>query len=329
MVRIRILFVLLVTALLTGCYNRRTTAVAPSIQYTNQQIDSIVFAYTHHYTENFNFVVRADSLWLTRQTPEEWVSQLPVDSFAVPRNTRLVVADIRILPTDSIDSVWVQLAQDQATFGWIHESQLLSRVDPDDPISQFISFFSNKHLLIFLVMVIVIVVGYSLRLLLRRNAHIVHLRDIDTFYPTLLALLVAVSATLYSTIQLFAPDAWREFYFHPTLNPFRQSGLLFFFLTSVWAMVIVSLAAVDDTLRHLHLGEAMLYLLGLAGLCALNYVIFSLTTLYYVGYVLLVAYIVFAFYRYFHVTRSKYLCGHCGMQIHRKGVCPHCGAVNK
>ena len=94
-------------------------------------------------------------------------------------------------------------------------------------------------------------------------------------------------------------------------------------------MVIVSLAAVDDTLRHLHLGEAMLYLLGLAGLCALNYVIFSLTTLYYVGYVLLVAYIVFAFYRYFHVTRSKYLCGHCGMQIHRKGVCPHCGAVNK
>lgn len=328
MARIRILLILLASAMLTGCYNRRTTAVTQPAQYTNQQIDSIVFAATHYYTENFNFVVRADSLWLTRQTPEEWVSRLAVDSFAVPVNTRLVVADIRVLPTDSVDSVWVQLAQDQSTFGWIHESQLLPRVDPDDPISQFISFFSNTHLLIFLVMVIVIVVGYSMRILLRRNAHIVHIRDIDTFYPTLLALLVAVSATLYSTIQLFAPEAWREFYFHPTLNPFRQSGLLFFFLTSVWSMVIVSIAAIDDTFRHLHFGEAVLYLLGLAGLCALNYVVFSLTTLVYVGYVLLAAYIAFAFYRYFHVTRSKYLCGQCGMQMHHKGVCPHCGAVN-
>ena len=43
------------------------------------------------------------------------------------------MADIRIMSVDSIDSVWVQVARDQQTFGWIHESKLLPNVVPDDP----------------------------------------------------------------------------------------------------------------------------------------------------------------------------------------------------
>ena len=63
------------------------------------------------------------------------------------------MADIRILPIDKQDSVWVQIATEDYSFGWIHESRLLKQVDPADPISQFISTFSNIHLLIFLIVI--------------------------------------------------------------------------------------------------------------------------------------------------------------------------------
>jgi len=46
--------------------------------------------------------------------------------------------------------------------------------------------------------------------------------------------------------------------------------------------------------HRLPLGEAILYLVGLAAVCAVIYVVFSITTLYYVGYPLLIAYFYFA-----------------------------------
>lgn len=319
---------LLLTLLLSACFHRPVSQQVSQAVLTEQQLDSITFARTHHYTINYNFLVGSDSLMLTRQMPEEAVSNLPTDSFAIAKNQRLVVADVRILPADSVDSVWVQLAQEDGTFGWVHESEMLKAVEPDDPISQFISFFSDEHLLIFLLVFVLIITAYGMYKLLRRNAHIVHFNDIATFYPTLFALVVATSATLYASIQMFAPDAWQEFYFHPTLNPFSQPPLLALFLSSVWAILIVGIAVVDDTFRHLNVGDGVLYLLGLAGVCAVNYIVFTLTTMYYIGYLLLVAYIAFALWRYFTHTQSKYICGNCGLQIKKKGRCPHCGALN-
>jgi hypothetical protein len=61
--------------------------------------------------------------------------------------------------------------------------------------------------------------------------------------------------------------------------------------------VIVAIATIDDVRHHLPLGEAILYLGGLAAVCAFDYVVFSVTTLYYIGYLLLIAYFVFALYR--------------------------------
>lgn len=327
-------FLLLVAFILsmpvTGCYHKPDARPhAQNDTLTVEQMDSITFALTHHYSHNYNFVVSADSLMLTRQMPEEAVSELPTDSFAINRDETLAVADIIIMPNDTVDSVWVQLAHADGMFGWIHESEMLEKVEPDDPISQFISFFSNEHLLIFLVTFVLILFAYGMRKLLKRNAYIVHFNDIATFYPTLLTLVVATSATLYSSIQMFAPDAWRDFYFHPSLNPFTLSGLLRIFLASVWAILIVGIAAVDDTFRHLPFAEAVLYLLGLAGICAVNYIVFSISTMYYIGYLLLVAYIAVALWRYLYHTRSKYICGNCGKQIKEKGRCPHCGAVNE
>ena len=323
-----ILPLLLSLLLLSACYHRPVRQQVPQAVLTEQQLDSIAFARTHHYTITYNFLVSDDSLMLTRQMPEEAVSNLPIDSFAIGPDQRLVVADIRILPADSVDSVWVQLAQEDGTFGWVHESEMLRSVEPDDPISQFISFFSDEHLLIFLLVFVLIITAYGMYKLLRRKAHIVHFNDIATFYPTLFALVVATSATLYASIQLFAPDAWQEFYFHPSLNPFSQPALLALFLSSVWAILIVGIAVVDDTFRHLNVSDGVLYLLGLAGVCAVNYIVFTLTTMYYIGYLLLVAYVAFALWRYFTHTQSKYICGNCGLQIKKKGRCPHCGALN-
>ena len=296
---------------------------------TRSKVDSLAFRVKHHYSQGFNFVVVPDSLMLLRQQPEEAVNDMKTDSFAVKKGKEVVVADIRILPNDKQDSVWVQIATEDYAFGWIHESQLLKQVVPADPISQFISTFSNIHLLIFLIVISIMGVGYLARKILKKNAHIVHLNDISSFYPTLLAVIVALSAAFYASIQLFAPETWREFYFHPSLNPFSQPLLLNIFLVLVWAMLIISIATIDDVRRLLKSGEALLYLSGLGAVCAVNYIVFSVLTLYYIGYPLLIVYIYYAFRIYLRKTRETYYCGNCGVRLHRKGRCPQCGAVNE
>lgn len=329
--------VLLSILMLSGCYDRkgrgeadvlRAEEVLDSADMARRQ-DSVLFARKHHYSENFNFVVKADTLYLMRSQPEEAVSMMPIDTFPVNRHDHLVVADIRIMPNDSIDSVWVQVARDQMTFGWAHESELLPKVVPDDPISQFISTFSDTHLLIFLVVISFIAVAYLLYIIRRKNAKIVHFNDIDSIYPTLLALTVAISATLYASIQLFAPDVWQQFYFHPTLNPFGVPPILTVFLVCVWLMLILGLACVDVVRQHLPFNDAMLYLCGLGGVCAINYIVFSLTTLYYIGYILLAVYIYYALKHYYYSSHCRYVCGQCGTPIRQKGRCPNCGAMNE
>lgn len=254
---------MLVVLLLSSCYHKMapsrfrivdslTTSRPDTLaRLDSVQLDSLYFVYTHHYHVGFNFVTRGKHLFLTRQQPEEIVTGLPVDSFAVDKGKHLVVADVRILSTDPVDSVWVQVATEDSRFGWVHERRLLHEVDPDDPISQFISFFSNVHLLVFLIVISIIAIVYAVIKLRRGRVKLVHFNDIDSFYPSLLALIVAASATFYASIQLFAPDQWRAFYFNPSLNPFSQPLLLEIFLVLVWAMPIAALAAIDDVWRKL------------------------------------------------------------------------------
>ncbi len=351
--------VIMVTFMFTGCYHQKTRSLVQlpdSIQealishrlHTNidsieqkkgaaenqwhtsiSPVDSLNFRIKHHYSQGYNFVVKADSLHLLVQQPEEAVNQMAIDSFAVRRGKVIVVADVRFFPKDEYDSTWVHIATEDYKFGWIHEKDLLKKVDPNDPISQFISLFSNMHLLVFLIVISLISAGYLIRKMMKQNAKIVHFNDINSVYPTLLAVVVALSATFYASIQLFAPETWREFYFHPSLNPFSQPLLLNIFLILVWAILILAIAAIDDVRRLLPSSEAFLYLCGLAGVCALNYIIFSVLTLYYVGYILLTAYIFYAFYIYLHHNQENYHCGNCGMRLRRKGRCSRCGAMNE
>ena len=286
--------------MLSSCYHRHNSHQqhAAMVEYSDRQLDSISFSTTHHYTNRYNFLVFKDSLELMRQQPEEYISGLKVDTFAVKKNHLLVVTDIRMVPQDSIDSVWVQLAAENNDFGWVRESKLLPRVVPDDPISEFIMTFSNVHLLIFLVVIVVIAMAYLVRKVFHSNGKIVHFNDIDSPYPVTLVLLVSISAAFYGWIQSFEPEMWRHFYFHPSLNPFAVPHLLGVFLALVWAVLIVALACVDEVYHRLTFGEGLLYLGGLAGVCALDYIIFSVLSLYYIGYVLLIAYIYFAIKAY-------------------------------
>lgn len=282
--------------LLSGCYHRHTgyQQHAALVQYSNKQLDSISFSTTHHYTNKFNFLVFKDSLELISQQPEEYLSGLPIDSFTVKKNNLLVVTDIRMVPQDTTDSVWVQLATEDNVFGWTRESKMLPKVVPDDPISEFIMTFSNVHLLLFLFIIVLIAVAYLVRKIFHSNGKIVHFNDIDSPYPTALVLMVSVSATFYATIQTFEPEVWRHFFFHPTLNPFAVPYVLGVFLATVWAILILWLACVDEVHNRLPFGDGILYLGGLAGVCAIDYIIFSVTTLYYIGYFILAAYIYFA-----------------------------------
>lgn len=275
--------------LFTACYNHQNQTT-DSWNLTDKQIDSISFSSTHHYSQGYNFDVKVDTLFLYTNPPSEPLT----DSVYVLKGDAVVVADFMTMPTDTVDTVWVKIAHDQMTQGWTREKNLLAAVEPADSISKFIDTFSDTHTLIFLSLLVFVSAVYGLRLLMRRKAPIVHFHDIDSFYPTLLTLIVASSATLYASIQLFAPDSWRHFYYHPSLNPFALPPHLALFIVSVWTLVIVALAVVDELRRLLSVSDALLYLCGLAAVCAVDYIVFSLSTLYYIGYPLLVAYYVFA-----------------------------------
>lgn len=314
---------------MSGCYhekndNKPNYVHKKAVENVNSENED------RYYSRNYNFIVKRDSIPIIIQQPEETLNGLLTDTLFLHKADRIVVADIRILQNDKTDSVWVQVARDQNSIGWTHESILLKNVVPDDPISQFISTFSDTHLLIFLVIIGIIGISYLLRIVLKKKALIVHFNDIGSVYPTLLSIMVAAAATFYSSIQLFAPDKWQHFYFHPSLNPFTQPPFLGIFIASVWAILILTLATFDDVKNQLPLPQAALYLCGTGAICAANYIIFSIATLYYVGYVLLVIYTVYAAYKYVSVASTyKYTCGNCGKKMQNRGICPYCGANNK
>lgn len=326
----KIIAFLLIIVTASSCYrNNADGHDALAIQDSICMNDSVSFYTTHHYTVGYNFIVRGDSLCLIAQQPEEHVSQLVTDTFSIKHNMHVAVSDIRIVPQDSIDSVWVQLISEEGLIGWSHETEMLQHVMPTDPISQFIMMFSDSHIIIALIILVLIAVAYIVRTIQKRNAPIVHFRDIPSMYPTLLCIIVACSAALYASLQMFGANTWQHFYYHPSLNPFSMPFILGIFISSVWAMLITGIAAVEDTCHNLELGDAVLYLMGLSGVCAVLYIVFSISTLYYIGYPLLIAYCCFAIYRYTHCSRMKYVCGNCGKKMKHKGVCPHCSAVNE
>lgn len=290
---------------------------------TREQRDSLEFRSTHHYGVNYNFKVLADSLPLREM--------LSADSLWVRRGDVLVVADFARMTSDTVHAVWIKVARDQHTMGWVPEEHLLESVVPVDPISQFIHWFSSLRNRVFLFIGCAFILFYLVRRSRRKSStrSSVTASRVDSIYPAVLCICIVLSATLYASMQRFVPETWVHYYFNPTLNPFGLPLLLALFIASVWAVLLSALALVDDLFHQLDFSTSLLYLLGLGTLCLFLYMIVTWSVYYYVGYALSTAFFFYTVRYLLRTSFSTYVCGHCGARLSRKGVCPHCGWDNE
>ena len=307
--------------LLTSCHYPRPCLENSDLpQHT---CDSLTNLYERHYTLDANMEVWTDSVRL---------ELLPVKDayYMLHKGDRVVVAEFAVHPADSVDSVWVKLAHSQEVQGWLREADLKHNFVPTDSLSQAIHLFSDTHASYFVVIFAVFVAVWLVRAFRRKQLKLVYFNDIDSLYPLALCLLMACCATVYESIQVFAPDTWEHFYYNPTLSPLRVPFVLSLFLIGLWLFVVVLLAVLDDLFRQLSPFAAVSYLLGLASSCIFCYFFFILTTHFYVGYLFLA---IFAWIFIGRLRRSlqspRYRCGRCGGKLMRKGLCPHCGAINE
>ena len=307
----RLPFLLLLTFLLSSCYYQDEEATL--------------------YAIGDNFELSVDSLMLQSSQP---LHNLPVDTLceqlSVYFGDPIVVAETLVIPEDSVDSVWVKLARDQFTMGWVHQRDFIGSVVPDDPISQFIHLFSIRHLVFFAIIFSISLFSLLYQVFSRKKPHVFFLRDILSPYPTILLIMLAISALLYAGIQHYVPDTWVLYYYHPTLNPFGLPLILSLFLCSVWMLLVLAVATIEEVYRQLPIGEAVFYLFSLLGCCILCYLLFTLAALSPgASYILFALFALVLIIRYYRNSRPQYLCGSCGERLQRLGKCPHCGAENR
>ena len=284
--------------------------------------------YRPPYTLGTNLVAVADTVLL---------ACLPVrDCYQLLlRGERVVVAEwmAERQDTAATDVIWVKLAHSEAVQGWIREDDMRRQFVPTDPVSQFIHAFSQGHWPWFVAVCALTVVLWMARLLRRRRAFrqmvLADSRAMSTTLPLLLVLLMAVVATLYQSIQVFAPDLWERYYYAPSLSPLGQPAPLAALLAGVWLLLVVLIATVDELFRRLPASHALLLLPLLASACICCYSLFILTVPVFVGYLLLLA-LLAAFVRHLSLSlrTPQYRCGRCGHPLPAKGRCPHCGAEN-
>lgn len=285
--------------------------------------DSLTHLYERHYTLNTNLEVIQDSVILACLPVKDCYNTLY-------KGNRVVVAEFAIYHADSVDSVWVKLAHSQDVQGWISEREMMQSFVPTDSISQFIYLFSHTHASYFIVVFALFAAAWVYRMFRCKQLKVIFINDIDSVYPLLLCLLVSFSATVYETMQVFAPETWEHFYFNPTLSPFNVPLILSLFLCSLWMFIVVLMAVIDESFRQLSADAAVFYLLGLASCCILCYFFFILTTQFYVGYLFFAVFLGYFLRSVYSTTVVyKYRCGSCGKKLKQKGKCPDCGVVNE
>ncbi len=272
------------------------------------------------YKQNANFKVVADTLWLYR---------LPLtDSLPVVRNDELVVAEFALQPADSTKSVWVKVARDQETIGWLPEQKLLQGIVPVDPISQGIHWFSSSHTVPFLVISAGFALWFAIRAVRRKQIRLIGLNDIDSIFPLSLSWLLAVAATLYNSILHFNPLMWEVYYYNPSLNPFQLPFMIGLFIFCIWLIILMGIAMLDDLFHQTSVEIALFYLTGLAACCIFLYIFLTCLPVG-IAYVCLAAYSFWVFKRLKKASHYPYACGACGAKMRAKGICPHCGAMNE
>ncbi len=293
-----------------------TTAV-DSIATVQALPDSLRYIVERHYTTGINLEVTADSVRLVF---------LPLKSrtATLKRGDRVVVAEIQTDTTATVQQ------DSQEVQGWVLEKDFKKDFVPVDSISQAIHTFSSKSVAYTLIILTAFLVAWLMRLYRRQPFKMVLVNDIDSGYPLFLCLMVSVCATLYESMQRFAPDTWEIFYYNPTFSPLQVPLVLGAFIVCFWIIVVAFLASCSEAFDQLSAFGALFYILGLSLVCFACYFVFILTVRIYVGYALLAAFATFFVWRTVRsFRRYPYVCGNCGHRLRSKGTCPHCGAVNE
>ncbi len=245
---------------LASCYQQRHPAKRWSA-FSEKQIDSLSFFSTHHYTNNYNFVVKSDSLTFCALIPRCLSGACrPIRSSSTKTRTSLWPISAS-MPNDSIDSVWVELAMDTSAFGVSREGKLLKNVMPDDPISHFISAFSDAHVIIFLVIIALFSACYRFYSIFKRKARIVHFNDITfVLVPHCFVSTSPLQPRFTPAFRLLSRRCGSISNFHPTLNPF--SVPFSFGLIPCFGVVVAHWSPLRPSMIFRHqfaVGEAVLY----------------------------------------------------------------------
>ena len=291
-------------------------------EISDKSKDSLYQLYHYHYTLNKNLEAWSDTVKL---------AQLPFkDKFVtITKGDRVVVAEFMVQPSDTVDSVWVKVARDQKTQGWVHESTIVNNFVPVNPGSQAIFVFSHTHASYSLIIVTLVLAIYLFRVYRKKKLMLVYFNDINSVYPLMLCFLLAFSATIYESMQMFAPETWQHFYFNPTLSPFKVPFILSVVVLSIWAFIVVFLASLEELFRQLSPSSAFLYLMGLAACCIFCYFFFIIATSFYIGYLFLAYFFYLLMKKVNGRMTYKYRCGKCGALMKDKGECPSCGTINQ
>lgn len=275
------------TVVITGADDSTAVTDSNYINLSQQQADSIIFRLTHHYSLNFNFLVKSDSLTLI---PRE--GDIIIDTCVVHAGDIVAVADIKVVPGDSIDSVWVKVASNQMTMGWLPEHDLLRGATPDDAISEIIDMLSDSRIVWMSVLAMLGIIGLFMRrkrenISIKNLHNLSFLDDMNSPYPYIFLIMTAVLASLYASIQNFTPEFWQEYYFHPTLNPLVLPPFMATLVIMAWMLVITFIAVIDEVYHHFYFLPGITYIAKLVGLSMLVYLIISWSTLIYIGYLML------------------------------------------
>ena len=199
---------------------------------------------------------------------------------------------------------------------------------PISSISQFIYLFSHTHASLLLLLICILAMASLYGRWHTGRLKTVFFDDIDSTYPLLMCFCMAMSATIYESMQMFLPDTWEHFYFNPTVNPLKVPFILSIFLLNLWGFIIVMIAALEDTMRMLKFTDAIFYIIGLFSACIFCYFFFIDTTRIYIGYAFMLYFLYLLIRKAMH-RRYHYQCGKCGAMLKEKGKCPKCGAINE
>ncbi len=324
-------FLLFVLLLLAACYSPQQRIVLTTAEAN--PTDSLGGSLVRPYGAGYNFIVLADSLPIIEQRPMHCSEGVDTgsDSLWLRRNDIVVVAAAIVIPEDSTDSVWVKVARDQQTMGWLHERTLLDGVVPDDPVSQFIHYSSTRQAVLLL---LAFVLAVALLLLFLRRRRDIRPQtvpfDVPSAYPTAFIVLLAALTQLYTLLQHSYPQQWVRFYYYPTLTPLSQPPLLAILLAGFWLFIILGIAVFSQILRRQQLLDAVINALTLLATCAAVYLFFiAVGPWQWVGWPCLLLFTAYSLHYYFRHARVNYLCGRCGAPLRQLGRCPYCDAINE